>query len=505
MKIVIVGGGAAGWMAAAALGRVIGDRWPIALVESDQIGTVGVGEATIPQILLFNGVVGLDEAEFVRETKASFKLGIEFVGWGAPDASYVHAFGEVGRSLGLIPFQHYWLQARARGDDTSLAEYNQSTQAAARNRFMREDALPGTPLGATSYAYHFDAGLYAAHLRKHAERSGVTRHEGRITSVGRDGENGNVTYVEMEDGRRIEGDLFIDCSGFRSLLIGETMESPYVDWSHWLPCNRAFAVPCQSVSPLTPYTRASARTAGWQWRIPLQHRIGNGYVFCSDYIDEDAAARTLLENLDGEPLAEPRLLKFVTGHRQEFWRGNVVALGLASGFLEPLESTSIHLVQSGLKHLVDLLPRDGIDAADVATYNAKLTFEYEKIRDFLILHYWANGRDEPFWQRCREMSIPDTLVEKVETFRAHGRIFRFNEELFTEVAWLQVMVGQGIMPRSYHPLADAPGDANVDKYLASIRDLIAAKVERMPDHAAYIERMIAAATTTPAQPIGAGA
>ena len=505
MKIVIVGGGSAGWMAAAALGRVIGDRWPIALVESDQIGTVGVGEATIPQILLFNGVVGLDEAEFVRETKASFKLGIEFVGWGAPDARYVHAFGEVGRSLGLIPFQHYWLQARARGDDTSLAEYNQSTQAAARNRFMREDALPGTPLGATSYAYHFDAGLYAAHLRKHAERSGVTRHEGRITSVGRDGENGNVTYVEMEDGRRIEGDLFIDCSGFRSLLIGETMESPYVDWSHWLPCNRAFAVPCQSVSPLTPYTRASARTAGWQWRIPLQHRIGNGYVFCSDYIDEDAAARTLLENLDGEPLAEPRLLKFVTGHRQEFWRGNVVALGLASGFLEPLESTSIHLVQSGLKHLVDLLPRDGIDAADVATYNAKLTFEYEKIRDFLILHYWANGRDEPFWQRCREMSIPDTLVEKVETFRAHGRIFRFNEELFTEVAWLQVMVGQGIMPRSYHPLADAPGDANVDKYLASIRDLIAAKVERMPDHAAYIERMIAAATTTPAQPIGAGA
>src|SRR5687767_619653 len=489
MKIVIVGGGSAGWMAAAALGRIIGERWPIELIESEQIGTVGVGEATIPQILLFNGVVGLDEGEFIRDTKGSFKLGIEFVGWGAPDERYIHAFGLVGRDLGLIPFHHYWLQARARGDRTGLAEYSLSAMAAARNAFMREDPLPRTPIGAATYAYHFDASLYAAHLRKHAEKWGVKRHEGRITSVGRDGESGYVTHVELEDGRRIDGDLFIDCSGFRSLLIGETMGSEYVDWSQWLPCNRALAVPCESVEPLTPVTRATAREAGWQWRIPLQHRVGNGYVYCSDFIGDDAAADTLMANLDGKPLGEPRPLKFTAGRRQDFWRGNVVALGLASGFLEPLESTSIHLVQSGIKHLVDLLPRDGIDAADVAAYNSKLTFEYEKIRDFLILHYWANGRSEPFWKRCRDMEIPDTLAEKVETFRSHGRIFRFNEELFTELAWLQVMVGQNIVPRSYHPLADAPGDDMVDEYLASIREVIAAKVAKMPDHRAYLERL----------------
>ena len=494
MRLVIVGGGSAGWMAAAALGRIIGDRWTIDLVESDAIGTVGVGEATIPQIHLFNGVVGLDEAEFVRRTKASFKLGIEFVGWGAPDQRYIHAFGEVGRALGLLPFHQYWLQARARGARHGLADYSQTAMASAANRFMREDELPGTPMGPMAYAYHFDAGLYAAFLREKAEGFGVRRHEGRITQVHRDGKSGNLTELELEDGRRIAGDLFVDCSGFVSLLLGRTMGVEYVDWSHWLPCNRALAVPCENVEPLAPYTRATARQAGWQWRIPLQHRIGNGHVYCSDFISDDEAAAVLLANLDGRPLADPRPLRFTTGHRKEFWRGNVVALGLSSGFLEPLESTSIHLVQSGIKHLVDLLPKDGIDPADVATFNRQLTFEFEKIRDFLILHYWANGRDEPFWQRCREMPIPDTLREKVETFRAHGRIFRFNEELFTEVGWLQVMVGQGILPRSYHPLADTPGDANVDRYLSSIRELVAAKVARMPDHRAYLNRLCGSLT-----------
>ena len=491
MKIVIVGGGSAGWMAAAALGRIIGESWRIELVESEQIGTVGVGEATIPQIMLFNGVLGLDEAEFIRATRGSFKLGIEFVGWNGPESRYIHAFGPVGRDLGLIPFHHYWLQARARGDGSNLGEYSQSAMAAAGNRFMREDSLPWMPMGPATYAYHFDAGLYAAHLRAQAEKWGVIRHEGRIVSVSRDPESGDVTHLELEDGRRIDGELFVDCSGFRSLLIGETMGSEFVDWSHWLPCDRALAVPCESVEPLTPYTRATAREAGWQWRIPLQHRIGNGYVYCSDFTDDDAAADTLLANLDGKPLAEPRRLRFTTGHRRDFWRGNVVALGLSSGFIEPLESTSIHLVQSGIKHLVDLLPREAIDPADVAAYNSKLTFEFERIRDFLILHYWANARDEPFWKRCREMQIPDTLMEKVETFRAHGRIFRFNEELFTEVGWLQVMVGHGIQPRSYHPLADAPGAANVDKYLASIRELVAAKVARMPDHRDYLNQLAA--------------
>ncbi|GLR48188.1 tryptophan halogenase family protein [Sphingomonas astaxanthinifaciens] len=490
MKIVIVGGGSAGWMAAAALGRIMGGQWPVELVESDAIGTVGVGEATIPQIQLFNGVIGLDEAEFVARTKGSFKLGIEFVGWhGGEDARYMHAFGQVGRDLGLIAFHHYWLQARARGDRSRLEDYSQSGTAAFANRFTRDDTLPNAPLGGATYAYHFDAGLYAAFLREKAEGFGVVRHEGRITEVAQDPETGNVAAVVMEDGRRIAGDLFIDCSGFAALLIGKTMGVEFIDWSEWLPMNRALAVPCESVEPLTPYTRSTARKAGWQWRIPLQHRIGNGHVYCSDYLGDEEAAEILLANLDGKPLADPRPLRFTTGRRRECWKGNVVALGLASGFLEPLESTSIHLVQSGLKHLIDLLPHDRIDPADVAAFNAKTAFDYEAIRDFIILHYHANDRPEPFWQRCREMRIPDSLAEKIETFRAHGRIFRFNEELFTELGWLQVMTGQGIVPRSYHPLADAPGDDNVDRYLASIRELVQAKVQRMPPHRDYLNQL----------------
>jgi tryptophan halogenase len=357
---------------------------------------------------------------------------------------------------------------------------------------MREDAIPNTALGAMAYAYHFDASLYAAHLRDKAEGFGVVRHEGRIVHVERDPGSGDVLHVRMEDGRELAADLFIDCSGFRSLLIGETLSSEYVDWSHWLPCDRAMAVPCESVQPLTPYTRATARKAGWQWRIPLQHRTGNGMVYCSDYMSDDEAAETLLANLDGKPLADPRPIRFTTGHRREFWKKNVVALGLASGFLEPLESTSIHLVQAGLKHFVDILPTRPIAGADIAAYNRKMTFEFESVRDFLILHYWANGRDEPFWKRCREMEIPPSLVERVELFRSSGRIFRFNEELFAEIGWLQVMVGQGIVPEAYHPLADAPGDDNVDAYLKSIRELLAAKVERMPDHQAYIDRLVGA-------------
>lgn len=495
MRIVIVGGGSAGWMAAAALGRVIGDQWTIELVESDAIGTVGVGEATIPAIRRFNDLVGIDEAEFVRRTQGSFKLGIEFVGWhGGDDHRYLHAFGQVGRDLGLIPFHHYWLQARARGTAERLERYSQSGVAAWANRFMREEALLGTPLGAATYAYHFDAGLYAAFLREKAEGFGVVRHEGRITAVHRDSQSGDVTAVELEDGRQVAGDLFIDCSGFVSLLLGKTMGVEFVDWSEWLPMDRALAVPCESVEPVTPYTRSTARAAGWQWRIPLQHRIGNGHVYCSDYISDDEAAAVLLANLDGEPLADPRPLRFTTGRRREFWRGNVVALGLSSGFLEPLESTSIHLVQSGLQHLIDLLPKDGIDPVDVATYNDKLVFEYERIRDFIILHYAANDRAGPFWQRCREMTLPDTLAGKIAQFRAHGRIFRAADELFTEVGWLQVMVGQGIEPRSYHPLADKPGDANIDLYLAGIRDLVDAKVDRMPDHRTYLNRLTEAPT-----------
>jgi len=488
MRIVIVGGGSAGWMAAAALSRLLTPDWQITLVESDQIGTVGVGEATIPQILLFNGVLGIDENEFLKATKGTFKLGIEFDGWRAPGQRYMHAFGHVGRDLGLIPFHHYWLQAKARGKARTLDHYSLSECTARANRFSRNDPLPQAPLGAPTYAYHFDAGLYAAMLRKYSEARGVVRHEGRIVDIPLNGETGAVTAVKLENGELIEGDLFIDCSGFRGLLIGEAVGSEYVDWSKWLPCNRALAVPCESAEQLLPYTRASAREAGWQWRMPLQHRIGDGYVYCRDYIDDDRAAETLLANLDGKPLADPRPIRFTTGHRREFWKKNVVSLGLSCGFLEPLESTSLHLVQSGIKHLIDLLPAGEIAGAEVERFNRQMTFEFETIRDFLMLHYWANGRDEPFWQACRNLELTDSLQHKLELFRSSGRLFRYNEELFTETGWLQVLIGQGIEPASYHPLANAPGDEAVDKYLASIEEVIAAKVARMPEHADYIRQ-----------------
>jgi tryptophan 7-halogenase len=487
-KIVIVGGGTAGWMTAAALSRILDSRWQIMLVESDAIGTVGVGEATIPQILLFNGVLGLDEAEFLRETKGSFKLGIEFVDWLRPGHRYIHAFGSVGRALGLVPFHHYWLKARAAGDARGLEDYSISASAAAANRFSREDPLPNLPMGSHAYAYHFDAGLYAAYLRRFAEARGVIRNEGKVTDVTLHGETGHVQSITLDRGDVIEGDLFIDCSGFQGLLIEGALKTGYQDWSHWLPCDRALAVPCEAVEPLTPYTRSTAHKAGWQWRIPLQHRIGNGHVYCSAQISDDEAAGTLLANLDGKALADPKPLRFMTGRRNTFWNRNVVAIGLSSGFMEPLESTSIHLIQSGIKKLIDMLPYDGIHQANVDEYNRQSVFEFERIRDFLILHYRANQREEPFWKACQNMEIPDTLKEKIDVFKASGRIFRVNEELFSEVGWLQVMAGQGMEPQSYHPLADAPGDKGVADYLQSIREVVAAKAKHMPDHREYIHK-----------------
>jgi tryptophan 7-halogenase len=489
-NIVIVGGGTAGWMAAAALTRILGRCWSITLVESDEIGTVGVGEATIPQILLYNGVLGLDEAEFVRETKGSFKLGIEFANWRHIGHRYIHAFGFIGRDLGLIPFHHYWLKARANGNLHPLDDYSIPASAAAANRFCRDEPLPETPVRGLAYAYHFDAGLYAAYLRKFAEARGCKRIEGKVVETLLDGESGNVSAVKLESGDVVKGDLFVDCSGFRGLLIEDALNTGYEDWTHWLPCDRALAVPCASSAPLLPYTRSTAHKAGWQWRIPLQHRIGNGHVYCSSYISDDEAASILLNNLDGEPLADPKPIRFKTGRRNKFWNRNVVALGLASGFMEPLESTSIHLIQSGIKRLIDLLPAGNVRKADVDEYNRQCGFEFERIRDFLILHYHVNQREEPFWKMCREMDIPETLKEKIEVFKASGRIFRVNEELFTELGWLQVMAGQGIEPQGYHPLADEPGDQAVSDYLRSIREVIAAKVDRMPTHADFVAQFI---------------
>ena len=492
--IVIVGGGSAGWMTAAALSRFLARGWVIRLVESEEIGTVGVGEATIPGIRMFNAALGIDEDAFIRATQGTFTLGIEFDGWLRPHESYIHAFGQVGRDLGLLQFHHYWLRARANGANEGLAAYSLTATAAKANKFLRGNPTPGAPLGPMAYAYHFDAGLYAAFLRRQAEAKGVIRTEGKIAHVRRHGESGDVAALVMEDGSEVAGDLFVDCSGFRGLLIEETLQTGYEDWTRWLPCDRAMAVPCASVNPLTPYTRSTARKAGWQWRIPLQHRIGNGHVYCSAHISDDEAAATLLANLDGAPLADPRPIKFTTGMRRKFWNYNVVALGLASGFMEPLESTSIHLIQSGIERLLKFLPNGPIAAADTGAYNAQAAFEYERIRDFIILHYHANQRDEPFWRACREMAIPDTLTEKLEIFRANGRIFRTSDELFTELGWLQVMIGQGVMPKSYHPLAEQLTEQELSGFLGTTRQVIGGSVAAMPSHSDYIAQHCAAGT-----------
>lgn len=493
-QVVIVGGGTAGWMAAAALSKVLNRDYSIRLVESEEIGTVGVGEATIPMIKLFNQALELDEAQFVRETQGSFKLGIEFVDWGRAGDRYVHAFGRLGQDLGALPFHQYWLKMRRRGRAGALDEYSITAVAGRANRFMHPVAdRPNSPLADIAYAYHFDAGLYARFLRRYAEARGVERIEGRVVDVALRGEDGFVEAVTLDGGRRVEGQLFIDCSGFRGLLIEQALKTGYVDWTHWLPCDRAVAVPCAPGGPITPYTRSTARGAGWQWRIPLQHRVGNGYVFSSRFLGEDEATATLMRNLEGEALAEPRTLRFVTGKRRKSWNRNVVAIGLSSGFMEPLESTSIHLIQSAIARLVAFFPSAGFDAVDIDAFNAQSDTEVDAIRDFLIAHYHVTGRDDtPFWNHVRTMDVPAPLARRLALFRSHGRVFREGSELFTEPNWTQVLIGQRCEPRGHHPLVDAYGDERVAGFLENIRGVIANCVQAMPTHEAFIARHCAA-------------
>ncbi|WP_323142928.1 tryptophan halogenase family protein [Massilia phyllosphaerae] len=490
-NITIVGGGSAGWMAAAALATYLGKNASIRLVESEEIGIVGVGEASVPHIKLFNGQwLGIDEADFVRRTQGTIKLGIEFKDWRRIGDSYIHGFGTIGRSLGPLPFHQFWLKLHRQGRAAPIGAYSAQTVMAPLGKFAPGDrnAPPNSPLADIAYAYHFDATLYARFLRELAEQRGVQRIEGRIVKVNQRASDGFIESVTLENGQTIDGELFIDCSGFRGLLIEETLNTGYVDWTEWLPCDRAVAVPSERLQTITPYTRSTARAAGWQWRIPLQHRTGNGYVYSSRHTSDDEAVATLLANLDGKALAEPRKLAFTTGMRRKFWNKNVVALGLASGFLEPLESTSIYLAQSGITRLLSLFPTRDFNPLLIERYNRESVFEYERIRDFLVLHYHATERgDTPFWDHCRTMAIPDTLRETIDLFRTDGRYFRNGEDFFALPSWVQVMLGQGIVPQGYHPIVDEMPEDKLVEHVEGVRTMLARAVATMPTHEEWID------------------
>ena len=485
-------------MAGAALAKVLGTMpdLVIELVESEEIGTVGVGEATIPQINLFNALIGLDEADFVRSTNATYKLGIEFRDWLRPGHRYVHPFGFYGPDMLGIDFHHFWLKGQSIGDPHPLDPYSLGVVAGLEGRFShpRPDQ-PKSPLSRIAYAFQFDAALYAKYLRRMAESWGVRRTEGRIVDIVQNSETGFIEELILQNGKRVSGDLFLDCSGFRALLIEQKLKAGFEDWSKWLPCDRALAVACECSDDQQPLTRSTARAAGWQWRIPLQHRTGNGYVYSSAHLSEDEACATLLANLDGAPLADPRPLRFTAGHRKKAWDKNVVALGLAGGFLEPLESTSIHLVQTGIARLLTWFPTRVFDEVEIARYNRLTEREYVDIRDFLVLHYCATDREgSEFWDYCRNMDLPDGLTEKIEIFRRTGRVIREHEELFTETSWLAVMVGQGIEAQAYHPAADLLSDAETLNRLKHMREVVANTAAAMPRQRQYLAQFTGVTT-----------
>lgn len=488
-KIVIVGGGTAGWMTAAALSKILGNSYAeITLVESDAIGIVGVGEATIPQIGIFNRMLGLSEDDFVRRTKGTFKLGIEFVNWRKKNHSYFHPFGSYGINMQGISFHAFWQRLALTDGNVKAEDFSLMARAARENRFMRPIQQQNSPLAEIAYAFHFDAGLYSLFLRSIAEGRGVRRKEGKIVQVHQNSDSGFIESVELENGEKVEGELFIDCSGFHGLLIEQTLKTGFVDWSHWLPCNRAVAVPCAGVKDLTPYTRSTAHSAGWQWRIPLQHRIGNGHVFCSEYVSDDEATSILVNNLDGERLAEPRVIRFTTGHRKKYWNKNCVAVGLASGFMEPLESTSIWMIQSGISRLLANFPDKTFSDIDRDRYNRVLIEETEYIRDFLILHYKATEReDSEFWNYCRNMPVPERLEEKIRVYRHSGRTFREREELFNDTSWFAVMNGQFGLPQRYDPVAEVLSYDETKERLDQIFNTIKVSCSYMPTHNKFIE------------------
>lgn len=488
-RIVIAGGGTAGWMAAAAIARTLGKGVQLTLIESDLIGTIGVGESTIPPLVTYNRLLGINEAEFMRATQATFKLGIGFENWKEVGHRYFHSFGLTGKDHWTAGFQHFWLDGIERGHKQPYDDYCLELSAAYAGKFAH---LPNEGM---NYAYQLDSTLYAKFLRQMAEADGTVRIEGKIARVELDPETGVIAALELESAQRIEGDLFIDCTGFKALLIEGALKSGFEDWTHWLPCDRAIAVQTQSVRAAVPFTLAIAHDAGWQWRIPLQHRTGNGIVYCSRYLDEDAALERLLGNIEGERLSAPNRLRFKAGMRPRQWVKNCIAVGLSGGFMEPLESTSIHLIQRAVLRLIRMLPLTHVSERDIFEFNDQMLTDYLQIRDFLILHYKATERRESeFWRHCADMEIPDSLTQKIELFRETGRVFRRNEELFAENSWVQVMMGQGIMPKSYHPIATKLSDAEVSKLLSTIRDNVAQTVAGLPDHSSYVARYCGSAT-----------
>ena len=481
-RVVIAGGGTAGWMAAAGISKVLGKRLDITLIESDDIGTVGVGEATIPTLLHFHSLLEINEQEFMAATQATFKLGISFENWRDVGENYIHSFGTTGIDHWTAGFQHFWHKGRERKLAGDYGDYCLELKAAQLNRFAH---LPNSGM---NYAYHLDASRYAKFLRSFAEGYGVQRIEAKIATVNMAG-NGDIASLLLDSGTVIEGDLFIDCTGFRAMLIGQAMGQPYQDWSHWLFADSAIAVQTASTRAAVPYTRSIAREAGWQWQIPLQHRVGNGIVFASRYLDDDAARAGLLANIDGEVLTDPRVIKFKPGQREKTWAGNCVALGLASGFLEPIESTSIHLIQRGIVRLMQMFPTDGIFQTDVDEYNRQTASEIEHIRDFIILHYHVtNRRDTAFWRDCASLAVPASLRHRIDLFADSGRVFRMPIELFAENSWIQVMLGQGIHPRQHHQSADLMGDEELRGFLDNIRGTVERTVAQLPAHQQYVQR-----------------
>ena len=501
--ICIVGGGTAGWMAAAALSNKLqGLPVSIRLIESEEIGTVGVGEATLPHIRAFNNTLGIGEQELMKATEATFKLGIEFCDWGRIGDRYIHPFGDYGPVVNGLPFYHYWLRLRGVGDTSRLDEYSFPVMAAEGNRFRRPSADISKIQSTFGYAYQFDASLYAKFLRRYSEARGVTRTEGKIVATNLKSETGFVESVQLDNGAVVTADLFIDCSGFRGLLIEQALETGYDDWSKWLPCNRAIAVPTESHGPLGPFTRATARTSGWQWRIPLQHRVGNGHVYCSDFISDADAERQLLENLDAPRIADPRPLRFTTGRRRLLWNKNVVAIGLSGGFLEPLESTSIHLIQDGITELVQLFPDKRFRQSDIDEYNRRMELHFERVRDFLLLHYVATQRDDSeMWRYFRSMELPESLQEKIDAWTTRGHIIKYEFGLFLPPSWIAVMLGQNLMPKGYDRRADTVSRDELVRNASAIRANVLAAVRQAPEHADYIRQAGCAAALQTA-PVG---